>query len=152
MRNAGVIFSVFFAIGLAMVGAVVLSGPYVQRTPGMAGEVQCVDDLPVPLPPRPGVVGEERFENARHEATHMNQFAVGCDSVARAWRDDPAFRMELEAEATCRGLSVYHDTTGQSVRRAERVKRIASAYLRSMGNTLGFEDVWAALDRWCPVS
>ena len=135
------------AIWLALVAMLSTVGRYA-RTPGMAGEVHCVDGFPKMEPPLPNLKGLARAENVRHEATHAAQFATGCDSVARAWEADPAFRLELEAEAFCVGVRVWPDSV-QRARRWAFTATLASSYLNSLGNTLGFEDVQAALERWC---
>jgi hypothetical protein len=127
--------------------------------PTVLGAVTCVNGLPRVEPPVAGLTGLLRAETVRHEATHGAQFAANCDSVARAWRDDPAFRMELEAEATCNGLDVWknhwhgivevsNDSTWRA-HKAVETARIARSYLNSLGNTLGYEDVYNAIDRWC---
>jgi hypothetical protein len=117
-----------------------------RRHAGMDGEVGCdIDGHPVIEPPlSDSVTGITRAENVRHESAHGAQFAANCDSVLAIWKVDPAYRLALESEATCRGIAVYPDSE-RRIRKGQAAATLTRLYLP----TFGYEDVTASLDQWC---
>lgn len=111
---------------------------------GNAGGVTCHDGKPHLEPPDTSLKGLALDENALHELMHQQQFAPGCDSIMALWNSEPFYRLELEAQATCFGLSAW-PVAERGIRKGLDARRISAAY----GNVVGFEDVYAALDRWC---
>lgn len=111
---------------------------------GLAGGVTCHDGKPHVEPPDPSLTGRALDENALHELMHQQQFEPGCDSIMAIWNSVPFYRLELEAQATCFGLAAWPEAD-RGIRKGLAARRISAAY----GNVVGFEDVYAALDRWC---
>lgn len=113
------------------------------RTPGMAGEVHCVDNQPHVLPPRRSLTGLARDENVLHESMHKEQFRAACDATRARWAQDPLFALDLEAQAYCYGMQVYRDSAYVSARKGGEIQTLLMLW------RVGFEDVYSALARWC---
>lgn len=103
----------------------------------------CHDGIPHIEPMDSSLVGLERDENILHELMHQQQFEPGCDSMMILWGTIPIYRIELESQASCYGLQVYSGDSLFAYHKGLAAVRITAA------NGVGFEDVYAALDRWC---
>jgi hypothetical protein len=115
------------------------------RTPGMAGEVHCVDNQPHVLPAVRTLTGLARDENALHESMHAEQFKASCDATRARWASDPLFALDLEAQAYCYGMQVYRDPAYVAQRRGDEIRLLLALWRR----TVVFGDVYSALSRWC---
>lgn len=111
---------------------------------GNAGGLTCHNGKPHLEPPDSSLDGFARDENQLHELMHLQQFSPGCDSIMAIWNTVPFYRLELEAQASCYGIEAW-PASERGFRKGLAVRRISLTY----GNVVGFEDVYAALDRWC---
>ena len=133
---------------LSGVVALLLASPLAAQSPtvGMAGEVTCRQGIPVALATMSRFTGLARDENRIHEAVHLKQFRDDCEATRLRWQMDPLFRLNLEVEAYCVGVEVYADTAYRTRRRGDELRMLSYLW----GSEVGFEDIYAALDEWCP--
>jgi len=103
------------------------------RDSGYTAEVRCINGLPHPHYEADTTLhGIARAETVKHETTHVMQLLGGCDSIMAMWARDTFVRLDAEIQATCKGLTVYQDSTTRARRERESIQALGMLYRKQM--------------------
>jgi hypothetical protein len=129
---------------LLLLGAcAVASEPAIVLGPVYRGVTDCRGGVPVSVV-RGGLSVEDSAEVDAHEAVHRRQMRGNCVGVMARYRNDRAFRVQMETEAYCAGIRVHPDTV-YAARREETL-----AFVLRMFPDIPGGDVKRLFARHCP--